>query len=301
MARRSRFVLTLRSEIGRGLVRSHQTIKGYRYRYRQRTWREGSHVRTESVYLGPADAGAPERAPKKRKGKSAPRPAARSSSVNTTELVIAGEREFIALMMEGGDASAFEPGYRWDARPRKKGPVLQDPDVLRIGTRMGVPMMSQIWRKRGRRDCPVYNPVEHRISVPDPARYRDVDGCSAERNLYVDTLHEVVHATKLQLGRPAHHEAPRNERQHIYDREELVAELGANLVARRLGVEPESTVRSQAYLRGYRWRLGDDAEDIAWAIREAKKAADYIVQFHPRGGWGRGAKPVPAAKPVKRS
>lgn len=38
-----------------------KTIKGHRYRYRQRTWREGKHVRTESHYLGPADgtAGAP--------------------------------------------------------------------------------------------------------------------------------------------------------------------------------------------------------------------------------------------------
>ena len=29
-----------------------KTIKGHRYRYRQRTWREGGRMRTESVYLG---------------------------------------------------------------------------------------------------------------------------------------------------------------------------------------------------------------------------------------------------------
>ena len=46
-----------------------KTIKGYRYRYRQRTWREGKHVRTESVYLGPADG-------------AAPRPAASASAAN---------------------------------------------------------------------------------------------------------------------------------------------------------------------------------------------------------------------------
>jgi len=34
-----------------------KTIKGHRYRYRQRTWREGGRVRTESIYLGPADGG----------------------------------------------------------------------------------------------------------------------------------------------------------------------------------------------------------------------------------------------------
>lgn len=34
-----------------------KTIKGHRYRYRQRTWRENGKMRTESVYLGPASAG----------------------------------------------------------------------------------------------------------------------------------------------------------------------------------------------------------------------------------------------------
>ena len=30
-----------------------KNIKGYRYRYRQRTWCKGGRVPTESVYLGP--------------------------------------------------------------------------------------------------------------------------------------------------------------------------------------------------------------------------------------------------------
>ena len=34
-----------------------KTIKGRRYVYEQRTWREGKRVRTESRYLGPADGG----------------------------------------------------------------------------------------------------------------------------------------------------------------------------------------------------------------------------------------------------
>ena len=32
-----------------------KTIKGRRYRYRQKTWREGKRVRTRSEYIGPAD------------------------------------------------------------------------------------------------------------------------------------------------------------------------------------------------------------------------------------------------------
>jgi hypothetical protein len=31
-----------------------KTIKGHRYEYLQRTWREGKKVRTESRYIGPA-------------------------------------------------------------------------------------------------------------------------------------------------------------------------------------------------------------------------------------------------------
>lgn len=36
-----------------------KTVKGRRYRYKQRTWREGNRVRTESIYLGALDRSAP--------------------------------------------------------------------------------------------------------------------------------------------------------------------------------------------------------------------------------------------------
>jgi hypothetical protein len=44
-----------------------KTIKGHRYEYLQRTWREGKKVRTESRYIGPAEPaqdGAPSRPPR---------------------------------------------------------------------------------------------------------------------------------------------------------------------------------------------------------------------------------------------
>src|ERR1051326_442648 len=34
-----------------------KTVKGRRYIYVQRTWGEGKRVRTESIYIGPADGG----------------------------------------------------------------------------------------------------------------------------------------------------------------------------------------------------------------------------------------------------
>ena len=38
-----------------GWYRVVKTIKGHRYEYLQRTWREGRHVRTESRYIGLGD------------------------------------------------------------------------------------------------------------------------------------------------------------------------------------------------------------------------------------------------------
>jgi hypothetical protein len=50
-----------------GWYRVVKTIKGHRYEYLQRTWREGKKVRTESRYVGPAEVaqgGAPGRPPR---------------------------------------------------------------------------------------------------------------------------------------------------------------------------------------------------------------------------------------------
>src|SRR3982750_3077664 len=38
-----------------GWYRVVKTVKGHRYLYEQRSWREGKKVRTESRYIGPAD------------------------------------------------------------------------------------------------------------------------------------------------------------------------------------------------------------------------------------------------------
>ena len=43
-----------------GWYRVIKTIKGHRYLYEQRTWREGKKVRTENRYIGPADDTGPQ-------------------------------------------------------------------------------------------------------------------------------------------------------------------------------------------------------------------------------------------------
>jgi hypothetical protein len=47
-----------------GWYRVIKTVKGHRYEYLQRTWREGKKVRTESRYIGPADEALGTRPPR---------------------------------------------------------------------------------------------------------------------------------------------------------------------------------------------------------------------------------------------
>ena len=261
-----------------------KNIRGHQYCYWQRTERHGRRVKTFNIYCGPLARGwGPIPASLPTSQRASINITHASPSVTTTSpLTVDGEDDFIATMMTT-PASGYTPAYRWARKLKAIGPRFADPDALRIGARMGVAMTSQIQPQPGRNNCPMYLPRLHRISVPEPTFYVDADGCSAERNLYVDTLHEIAHATKRDLKRPYSADAPVSERERCYNREEIVAELAANLVARRLDIAPENPHRSQAYLAAYARYLSED--DVDWAITEAQRAADYMLQFHPRGGW----------------
>ncbi len=69
-----------------------KTVKGRRYLYKQRTWREGKRVRTESVYVGPLDA----HSPKKRKRKGVLRAIAGLIAANRTpKALVVDEQELL--------------------------------------------------------------------------------------------------------------------------------------------------------------------------------------------------------------
>jgi hypothetical protein len=74
-----------------------KTIKGHRYIYLQRTWREGKHVRTESRYIGPADGGGGRASGKRdNRAESEPKPVNTTAAI-TPELV---EETFAELLRE---------------------------------------------------------------------------------------------------------------------------------------------------------------------------------------------------------
>ena len=88
-----------------------KTIKGHRYRYRQRTWREGGRVRTESQYVGREEGGA--------------EPAIKKSPADTRVLATRGEKHAVSIQAvrfcrEGFENTDATRGGTWYATPESK-------------------------------------------------------------------------------------------------------------------------------------------------------------------------------------
>jgi hypothetical protein len=84
--------------------------------------------------------------------------------------------------------------------------------------------------------------------------------------------------------------------------ESVLAEVGAWVVARRLGCAPRCHDGARKYLEGYWGRIPDRDEARIWVEREVAKAADFIVGHHSKGGWKRergGEVPAVQATPMK--
>jgi len=246
-----------------------KTIKGHRYRYRQRTWRAGGRMRTESVYLG-RDDGAGSGAGKKK-------PANRSKSlpVDTTQPVFVDEPAFIATLFDPEKkAAAFVKP--WSKRySAKKRDVVIDPRVFKVAIAMGLAATTRPWA--GRRtsnemsDGAWHIKSDNRLQMPDATRFVSAG------EFHKVFFHELTHATRDErhVGRK-----PRfggHSFSDEYCEEELVAEMSAQLVVRRLGIGDGDISQSAYYLQTYLRRCSDPTAARAWAEREAIRAADYLV------------------------
>lgn len=166
---------------------------------------------------------------------------------------------------------------RWDLKATKARPW-QHVEAYEIATRMGVTVKTQIAKGRSN-GAAVYNISSDTIAVPDVTRFRAGFGMSAEEQHLMSMLHETVHATMKRCRRPVERSLSG------YAREELVAEIGAWVVARRLGIAPKCHDGARRYLQEYWGCFADRDATRAWVEREVAKAADFIVAHHSKGGW----------------
>lgn len=236
-----------------------KTINGCRYRYRQRTWREGKHVLTESIYLG-RDHGKPGRGTSKSTARTA------GAQVGRIVPMLKGEQEFIASLFEpANQAPTWAPPWSRPYAAKRKSPV--NAAAFKVAVAMGLIGTTRPWP--GLDDGAWYQPATDRMQIPDATRFTN----SSE--FYLTFFHEIAHATKRRLKRTGRTRALAYEKR--YGEEELVAELTAQLVTRLLGLSDGAIGMSARYLQGYLCYSEDPDAAQEWAEVEAGRAADYLV------------------------
>jgi antirestriction protein ArdC len=119
-----------------------------------------------------------------------------------------------------------------------------------------------------------YSPRQDFINVPTINNFRSSEA------YYSTLLHEIIHSTghKKRLGRfkPDEHLSPFGSPD--YSREELVAEMGASFLLKRLNIDNDKTLQqNSAYVQSWIRALNNDVSLIAIAASRAEKAVQFVM------------------------
>lgn len=118
-------------------------------------------------------------------------------------------------------------------------------------------------------DKACYSPARDRVYMPKPETFESA------RAYYSTLFHELTHSTghKSRLDREF---GPRFA-DHLYSKEELVAEMGASFLRAFSGIDSEGLVdNSAAYLASWLKVLRRDSKMLVMAAAQAQRAADWI-------------------------
>ena len=132
----------------------------------------------------------------------------------------------------------------------------------------------------GRNAC--YSPSKHTIHMPTMKQFKDKSGYNgtSESHYFHTGCHELVHSSghKNCLSREGITDLG-IWGDHKYAKEELVAESGAEMLARYFNFDTSSaTKNTEAYLQGWVSRLKNDSKIMASALRDSSKAVHYILE-----------------------
>lgn len=228
-----------------------KTINGRRYLYRQKTWREGKHVRTRSEYIGPAGAGSVvSNHPDTSGAETLSIPFKRPINVDAGMAVVLGK-------------PAIEPVIPWKSSRRGDILVELNPQVEEVLKNLDVKWTRQqkgAW----------YNPNTDVVNIPPLRCFEDRPNETATQAYYSVVFHELVHWTL---------DFYRTDRDHYeYAREELVAELGAMLLMQHFGIEIGDESRHARYFQGWHKRCRSWDSALDQAKKDAAEAVRFIVE-----------------------
>jgi hypothetical protein len=239
-----------------------KTINGRKYLYRQKTYRVGRQVKTINQYIGPYDG-------RSLGGGSHP------DLSGATTLPIPFPVKVAPVNIKEVVAGLIDPGKReedwetpWSTKSRvnMKMRVVDCPAADALIRNLSITVTGS---NRGA----FYSPGEDIINIPPKQQFYDRSGESATGGYYSTLFHELVHWTKgaSRTGREREH------REDGYAREELVAELGGQMLMRHFGLSEAETVPHATYFQIWLARTKSKQASIRRAEREAAKAVQYIL------------------------
>ncbi len=118
-----------------------------------------------------------------------------------------------------------------------------------------------------------YRPSADMVGMPSRNCFESPEG-------YYSTLfHELTHSTghKSRLNRFEENSTDHQFGSESYSKEELIAEMGAAMLAGIAGISQATLDNSASYLQSWINRLKSDSRLIISAASHAQKAADYIL------------------------
>ena len=121
-------------------------------------------------------------------------------------------------------------------------------------------------------DRAYYSPVLDSIHLPN------IDQFTSAEEYALTLAHELTHSTGHQsrLDRFSEEDAPATFGSPVYAKEELVADIGANMLLNHYGIETPLE-NSASYIAGWLKALNNDTSLILSASTKAQKAVDYMT------------------------
>lgn len=133
----------------------------------------------------------------------------------------------------------------------------------------------------GERAC--FSPKEDMIQMPFQHSFVDTPACTATEGYYSVLLHELIHWSGAD-GRLERHKAKSQfqvNKQELYAKEELVAELGAAFLCAEFGINTLEKTNHAAYISSWLEALKSDKGLIIPAANQATKAVRYLKELKP--------------------
>lgn len=167
-----------------------------------------------------------------------------------------------------GDVEGLETKFKMDFEHENDGIEKADEIIEKYEEEKNIKISTKFGTNRA-----YYNTVGDFISIPDKKQYNNI------AEYYSTTFHEMVHST----GHPERLKRFEEREAHIfgsesYSQEELVAEIGANMLMGKLGIEnKEAQDNSIAYLQSWLSAIKNDVSFITIAAQKAQKAVDFIL------------------------